>query len=493
MKPFIFYIDIMRKLTWLSGLCLSVFIQSCSANTPDENTQPPGIDNGAKAMVWVTNGSQAKLLKQDNPVSIITGNNTGASSNLIKIDFGTKLQEMEGFGAALTGSSAYLLNKKMSAAQREALLKDLFDSKDGIGISYLRVTMGASDFSLEDFTYNDLPAGQTDPDLAKFSIARDQDDLVPVLKEILNLQPGIRIMATPWSAPAWMKSNGKLAGGSLKPEWYPAFARYFVKYLDAYKKEGISIDAISVQNEPLHEAAYPSMGMDAAAQNIFIRDHLGPVLKTNSIKPKVLLYDHNWDRPDYPITILSDAQTNPFVTGSAFHAYGGSVSAMSEVHDKFPDKGLYFTEISGGRWATNFSDNLKWNMSNIFIGTANNWSKNALLWNLALDDNDGPKNKGCDNCRGVVTISANGSVTKNVEYYTIAHMSRFVKPGAFRVQSDKFSSASKLESVAFLNTDGSKVLVVLNQSSENQKFTVADTDKSYNYTIEPNSVATIVW
>jgi glucosylceramidase len=492
-QPFIFKMMIMKKITLLFGVCLSVAIQGCSANTPEETASQPETDSAKNVIPWVTNGSQAKLLQKGSPVNIFDGNNSGASSNLIKIDFAAKLQEMEGFGAALTGSSAYLLNKKMTVAQRSSLLQDLFDAENGIGISYLRVTMGASDFSLEDFTYNDLPAGQTDPELSKFSIAKDQDDLVPMLKEVLKIQPDIRIMSTPWSAPAWMKSNGKLAGGSLKPEWYPAFAKYFVKYLDAYKKEGINIDAISVQNEPLHEAAYPSMAMDAAAQNVFIRDHLGPVFKTNGIKAKILLYDHNWDRPDYPITILSDAQTNPFVTGSAFHAYGGSVSAMSEVHDKFPDKGLYFTEISGGRWATNFSDNLKWNMSNIFIGTANNWSKNALLWNLALDENDGPKNKGCDNCRGVVTIAANGSVIKNVEYYTIAHMSKFIRPGAFRVQSDKFTSASKLESSAFVNTNGSKVLVVLNQGADNQKFTVSDGENQFNYTIEPNSVATLVW
>ncbi|MCE7042355.1 glycoside hydrolase family 30 beta sandwich domain-containing protein [Dyadobacter sp. CY312] len=482
----------MKKTTLVFGLCLSMVMNGCSADSPNESVKHPEVDDAGKVAVWVTNGSQTKLLQKENPLSI-GKSNTAGSANLININFGTKFQEMEGFGAALTGSSAYLINKKMDATQRAALLKDLFDPEAGIGMSYLRVTMGASDFSLEDFTYNDLPAGQTDAELSKFSIAKDQDDLLPVLKSVVGAQPAIRIMATPWSAPGWMKNNGKLAGGSLKPEWYGAFANYFVKYLDAYKKEGISIDAISVQNEPLHEAAYPSMGMDAAAQNVFIKNHLGPVFKTNGIKAKILLYDHNWDRPDYPIAILSDAQTNPFVTGSAFHAYGGNVSAMSEVHDKFPDKGLYFTEISGGRWATNFSDNLKWNMSNIFIGTANNWSKNALLWNLALDENDGPKNKGCDNCRGVVTIAANGSVVKNVEYYTIAHMSKFIRPGAFRVQSDKFTSASKLESSAFVNTDGSKVLVVLNQGVDNQKFTVSDGANQFNYTIEPNSVATLVW
>lgn len=474
------------------ALWSTMFINACSGSTPVDEVEKPVVDSSAKVAVWLTTGSQTKLLKSETPVTI-SSNNSGASANLIHIDFANKFQEMEGFGAALTGSSAYLMNQKLNASQRAALVKDLFDATVGIGMSYIRVTMGASDFSLEDFTYNDLSAGQTDPELKKFSIAKDQDDLIPVLKSVVAAQPNIRIMATPWSAPAWMKDSGKLGGGSLKPEWYGAYANYFVKYLAAYKTEGITIDAISPQNEPLHEAAYPSMGMDAAAQNVFIKNHLGPVFQSNAIKTKILVYDHNWDRPDYPLTILSDPQTNPFVTGSAFHAYGGNVSAMSEVHAKFSEKGLYFTEISGGRWATNFSDNLKWNMSNIFIGTANNWSKNALLWNIALDQNDGPKNKGCDNCRGVVTINSDGSITKNVEYYTIAHMSKFIRPGAFRVKSDPFNSTSKLESSAFINTDGSKVLVVLNQSADNQKFTVADGSKQFNYNIEPNSVVTLVW
>lgn len=473
---------------------LTFALSSCSAEAPANDTpKPADTTTTNKVAVWVTNGQQSKLFRNENALSIVKSGTGSPSANLINIDFSTKLQEMEGFGAALTGSSAYLINQKLNASQRENLLKDLFDPQNGIGISYLRVTMGASDFSLEDFTYNDLPAGQTDPLLSKFSVSKDQTDLIPVLKAIVALQPAIRIMATPWSAPAWMKTNGKLAGGSLKPEWYGTYANYFVKYLDAYKKEGIAIDAISVQNEPLHEAAYPSMGMDSAAQGNFIGLHLGPLFQTKGIKTKILLYDHNWDRPGYPISILNDPQASRYVAGSAFHAYGGSVSAMSEVHDKFPDKGLYFTEISGGRWATNFSDNLKWNMSNIFIGTANNWSKNALLWNMALDENDGPKNKGCDNCRGVVTIASDGTVTKNVEYYTIAHMSKFVRPGAFRVQSGRLSNSTQLEHVAFLNPDGSKVLVVLNQGADNKKFTVVAGENQFNYTIDPNSVITLVW
>lgn len=484
----------MKNVLIATVASLAFALSSCSAGAPvNDDPKPADTTSANKVAVWVTNGSQSKLLKSDNPISIVKAGSNFPSTNLINIDFSTKLQEMEGFGAAMTGSSAYLINQKLNATQRAALLKDLFDQETGIGMSYLRITMGASDFSLEDFTYNDLPAGQTDANLTKFSIAKDQADLIPVLKSVVALQPAIRIMATPWSAPAWMKTSGKLAGGSLKTEWYGAYSNYFVKYLDAYKAEGIAIDAISVQNEPLHEAAYPSMRMDSSAQLNFIKNNLGPLFQSKSIKTKILLYDHNWDRPGYPISILNDPKASQYVAGSAFHAYGGNVTAMSQVHDQFPDKGLYFTEISGGRWAANFSDNLKWNMSNIFIGTANNWSKNALLWNIALDETDGPKNKGCDNCRGVVTIATNGTITKNVEYYTIAHMSKFVHPGAFRVQSDRLSASTQLEHVAFVNPDGSKVLVILNQGTDNKKFMVALGENQFSYTIDPNAVATLVW
>lgn len=484
----------MIKFLPAAFICVAAALGSCSGKSATTDTpQPLDTTTVGKVAVWVTNGAQSKLLKSENTLSVVKKGSVPSSVNPISIDFSVRLQEMEGFGAALTGSSAYLINQKLNASQRESLLKDLFDPQTGIGISYLRITMGASDFSLEDFTYNDLPAGQTDPALTKFSISKDQTDLIPVLKSALAVEPGIRIMATPWSAPAWMKTSEKLAGGSLKAEWYGTYANYFLKYLNAFKNEGIDIDAISVQNEPLHQAAYPSMAMDAIAQLDFIKNHLGPLFQTNAIKTKILLYDHNWDRPDYPISILKDPAASQYVAGSAFHAYGGSVAAMSEVHDQFPDKGLYFTEISGGRWATNFSDNLRWNMSNIFIGTANNWSKNALLWNIALDENDGPTNKGCDNCRGVVTISSNGSITKNVEYYTIAHMSKFVRPGAFRVQSDRLSAATQLEHVAFINTDGSNVLVILNQGRDSRKFTVSAGEGQFSYTIDPFAVATLVW
>jgi glucosylceramidase len=321
------------------------------------------------------------------------------------------------------------------------------------------------------------------------------EDVVPVFRSILQVAPEIKIMGSPWSPPAWMKTNGSLKGGKLKTESYGVYADYFLKYIKAYETEGIAIDAITVQNEPLHFTAnYPCMEMTAEEQRQFINQSLGPLFQQEGIQTKIILYDHNWDNTNYAISILNDATAKGFVAGSAFHAYAGNVSAMSVVHAAHPDKGLYFTEVSGGEWATDFSDNLQWNMSNIFIGTTKNWSRNVLLWNLALDQNFGPQNNGCTNCRGVVTInSTTGNVTKNVEYCSIGHFSKFVRPRAHRVGSYISSAVSGLDFVAFVNDDESRVIVLANDSDESKNIIVREGEGQFNYSIPTKSVATLVW
>ena len=465
-------------------LLLSAVLSCKDHGSSDNNTDPSTADG--RVTVWVTTGNQSRLLARDTTLSL-GPKRTDNQGVTLTVDRAGTLQEMEGFGAALTESSAYLMHTRLNASQRKELLQELFDREKGIGISYLRITMGASDFSLEDFTYCDRPAGETDPELLHFSIAKDQRHLIPVLKEILEISPRIRIMATPWSPPAWMKTNGKLAGGKLKPEYYGAYARYFVKYLQAYQKEGITIDALSPQNEPLHEAAYPSMRMEAQEQLDFIKNHLGPQLEKENLKTKILAYDHNWDRPDYPMTILADPDARKYVSGSAFHAYAGDVSAMTTVHEAYKDKGLYFTEISGGQWATDFAGNLGWNMKNIFIGAPENWSKNALLWNLALDEHHGPVNKGCADCRGVITISEGGLVQRNVEYYALAHLSKFVADGAVRVKTNPVTAVKQ---VAFKNPDGSVAVIVLNDADALRRLNLVLDDVQVTANQEPGSVAT---
>ncbi|MCW5911954.1 MAG: glucan endo-1,6-beta-glucosidase [Cyclobacteriaceae bacterium] len=477
---------------FLSGALL-FSLAGCKKDEPFNPGPPKTPEEIGKASVYLTTGDKNKLFSAEPEISVVE-TTSAAVTSLITIDAGQKFQQIDGFGAALTGSSAYLINKKMSSVQRDALLNELFNPETGIGVSYLRMTIGASDFSLSDFTYNDMPTGQQDLTLASFTIDADREDVIPVFKRILNIAPGIKIMGSPWSASAWMKTNGSLKGGELRTEVYNVYANYFVKYIKAYAAEGITIHAVTPQNEPLHFTAnYPCMSMPASAQLDFVKNHLGPVFESENINTEIILYDHNWDNTAYAISVLNDANAKKYVAGTAFHAYGGSVSAMSTVRNAHPDKGLYFTEISGGGWATNFGDNLMWNMENIFIGTTNNWSRNVLLWNLALDQNDGPTNNGCSNCRGVVTINNNtGSVTKNEEYYSIAHFSKFVRPGASRVSSQA-TGVSQFHHVAFINTDGTKVLVVANSSTSSRTFTVREGGNQYSYDIPAKAVATIAW
>ncbi len=477
-------------------IAISAFLVSLSCSKEEEPAYtPPIIKEPAgeiigSAQLWVTNGGKTKLLSQQGSLDII--DNTETIYPAITIDPATHYQEIEGFGAALTGSSAYLISG-LETLQKNILLRELFDPEDGIGMSYLRHSIGASDFSLKDFTYNDVLPGEEDPELTQFSIAEDEKHIIPVFQDILQIAPGIKIMGSPWSAPAWMKTNQSLQGGALKPKWYNAYAAYFVKYIKAYASHGIAIDAITPQNEPLHQAGYPTMSMGASAQAEFIKNSLGPLFEEEGIDTKIIAYDHNFDETGYPISVLGDPQANKYISGSAFHAYAGDVSAMSVVHQAFPDKGLYFTEISGGQWATNFSDNLKWYINNILIGTTKNWSKNALFWNLALNENFGPTNNGCQDCRGVITIRSSGEIEKNVEYYSIGHFSKFVRPGAHRIAATEFPSGSGLKSVSFINADTSKVLIVLNESSESKLFSVIINNSLFNAQLEANAVASIIW
>ncbi|MEI7724669.1 MAG: glycoside hydrolase family 30 beta sandwich domain-containing protein [Bacteroidota bacterium] len=474
-------------------LAICLFLMSCKANEGSVSPDPPPPDNGGKVQVWLTKGDKSKLLNREADLPVQTQGSTAWP--VMNVDTSVQYQTIEGFGAALTGSSAYLLHHKMSEGARQTLLRKLFDTVNGAGISYLRLTIGASDFSLSDYTYNDLPAGQNDFNLQHFSLARDTEDVVPMLKEIIGITPSVKLMGSPWSPPAWMKTNGSLKGGKLKTDCYPVYADYFVRYIQEMKNRGITIAAITPQNEPLFFTAnYPCMEMQPTEQASLIKNHLGPKFQSAGISAKIIIYDHNWDNTNFAISILGDQDAKNYIAGTAFHAYAGDVSAMSIVHNAFPDKGLYFTEISGGAWATDFSSNLMWNMRNIFIGTTQNWSKCVLLWNIALDQGYGPTNNGCNNCRGVVTInSASGQTTFNEEYYSIAHFSKFVRPGASRIALSIPQGLTNLGAVAFLNPDGSKAMIVCNYGSSLTTFSVKQGERNFSYSIPAQSIVSFVW
>jgi glucosylceramidase len=399
------------------------------------------------------------------------------------------LQIVDGFGYTLTGGSAYLINR-LSATEKTSLLQELFGSNENsISISYLRISIGASDLSAEVFSYDDMPAGQTDPALANFNLSKDTVDLIPLLKQILLINPNIKIMGSPWSPPVWMKDNGNTVGGSLLPQYYSVYAQYFVKYILAMKAKGININAITPQNEPQHGGNNPSMLMSATQQTDFIKNHLGPAFQAASITTKIIVWDHNCDNPNYPITILNDAAAKQFVDGSAFHLYAGDINALSAVHALHPDKNLYFTEQWTGANGT-FEGDLKWHMRNVIIGSMRNWSKNALEWNLANDQNYDPHTPGgCTQCKGALTL--NGAINRNVSYYIIAHVSKFVPPGSVVLSSN--IANSNLPNVAFKAPDGKKILVVLNDAANDSNFNIKYQNKTASVTLPAGSVATFVW
>jgi len=445
------------------------------------------------AEVWVTTGDQKKLLSREPDVVFSAGIEAGLP--VIEVaDTGAGgggFPTMLGFGGAITDAAAILING-LPAERRELLLRELFDPDSGIGLSFTRLTIGASDFSPHHYTFDDMPSGQRDPTLARFSIEPDRANRLPVVQRALAINPALKVMASPWSAPAWMKTTGKLIKGSLRPDAYEAFAEYLARYVDAYAAEGVPIFALTIQNEPHFEPAdYPGMRVEPPARARFIGGYLGPRLARAGSKTLIFDWDHNWDEPQSPLAVLRDSAARRYVAGVAWHCYGGDVPAQTMVHDSFPSVDAYFTECSGGEWAPKFGDNLVWNVQKLIVGTTRNWARGVLLWNLALDESHGPHLGGCGNCRGVVTIdSKSGDVTRNVEYYALAHASRFVKPGAQRIESSRVEG---LESVAFRNPDRSTVLIVVNTAGEERRFRVRSHGRALEYALPAGAVATLRW
>ncbi|MBO9574058.1 MAG: glucosylceramidase, partial [Chitinophagaceae bacterium] len=358
-----------------------------------------------------------------------------------------------------------------------------------ISISYLRVSIGASDLNASVFSYDDMPKGETDINMDKFSLAPDKTDLIPLLKEILSINPSIKILGSPWSPPAWMKDNDSTKGGSLKKEYYSSYAKYFVRYVEEMKKEGITIDAITVQNEPLHPGNNPSLLMLPEQQAEFIRDHLGPAFQSAGIKTKIIIYDHNCDKPDYPITVLNDEGAKKYIDGSAFHLYAGDISAMSQVHDAHPDKNIYFTEQYTAI-ESEFPGDLQWHFKNLIIGAPRNHAKTVLEWNLANDAQFGPHTDGgCTTCKGALTI-AGDSVKRNVAYYIIGHASKIAPAGSVRIES---SQAAHLPNIAYKTPDGKYALIVLNELNNAASFNIKVGDKWAAITLPAGSVGSFRW
>ena len=443
---------------------------------------------GELVQVWTTKGDQSLLLASQPSLTFGADTTQGL---LIEVNELNTYQTVEGFGAALTDSSAWLMANAMSTTQRADLIEALFGTS-GIGLQWIRLPMGASDFALTHYSYNDMPAGQTDPTLANFSIAHDQAYIIPVLQEILAVNPDVKIIASPWSAPGWMKDTDSLIGGRLLAQHQAAYAAYFDAFVDAYAAAGIAIEAVTVQNEPQHDPGnYPGMLMDVEQQIDFVANDLGPTLAAGGSGPRIFAWDHNWNQPWYGVEVANGSGS--YVDGVAFHCYQGQSDYQNLTHAARPDLTLFFTECSSGAWSPNFPNNLLWDGKTLVVGTVRNWASAVLKWNLALDENYGPHLGGCADCTGVVTIdSTTGSVTFNHDYYALGQASKFVQAGAVRIASSSLSG-SNIESVAFRNPDGSKVLYVTNDTNRKQTVKLRWAGQSAQASLERKSITTFVW
>lgn len=478
-----------HALTLLVALATAGVSLLACAGGASESARP----GGPAAKAWVTTGDQTRLLAPDGTVS-----GFGTAQPLavnIDVDAATRYQTMAGFGAAITDASAWLITHRMNAAQRGALMQELFGrGEGGVGFDFTRLTIGASDFSRSHYSFDDQPAGGADLPLANFSIDAQRADVLPVVKQALAINPKLNVMASPWSAPGWMKTTDSLIKGELRPDRYDAFARYLVRYVDAFGAEGVPIFALTIQNEPNFEPGdYPGMRVTPAQRAEFVGKHLGPLLEQRGLKTQIIDWDHNWVAPENPLAMLADPQARRYVSGVGWHCYEGFVSAQGPVHDAYPDKDAWFTECSGGQWKPDWAESLPWITKNIVIGSTRGWARGALMWNLALDENFGPHLGGCTDCRGVVTINATtGAVTRNLEYYALAHASKFVRQGAQRIASTGASGG--LDHVAFRNADdGSIALLVCNSAAYEQRFSVRYNGQVLQYSLPANSIATLVW
>lgn len=441
--------------------------------------------------VWQTTADKKSLFKS---VEARKASEAISAAKSLTVDPSTKYQTMEGFGTAITGATAYNL-LKMSAADRDRILRAAFDPKEGMGYNYIRISIGTSDFALDEYTHCDKPG------LEFFEIHEyDKRDLFPVLREILAINPDVKIIAAPWTCPLWMKvqrsgsgSYDKWAGGRLNPDHYADYAEYFALWIEEMEMNGFKIEAVTPQNEPLHDGNSASTYMSWESEREFVKNHLGPKFESRGITTKIWAYDHNFDVTDYVTNIFADKQAAKYFEGSAWHAYGGSYTALAKVHQAAPDKSIYFTEQSIGTWCPNFGDNLMWHMSDVCLGTINNYCRAVVLWNFMLDANRGPNRPGgCTTCYGFVDCDGTysySSLTYRSHWYAIGHMSKVVKRGAYRIKS----SASGVTCSAFENPDGTLSLVILNNSQTQQQTVVRSDKGDFTLDLPARSVTSVIW
>lgn len=486
--------NIPTPTAWREAACAAACFLACFLLLPlgvrAQQRQESAQSQQLQIEVYESSEDGRKVLQQEPGLSF----GAARPPNLtIIVNDAAKHQRIDGFGASLTDSSAWLLWNKLTETQRKATLEMLFSRDKGIGLSVLRQPMGASDFALTAYSYDDVALGLDDPGLVHFTIDHDRAYIIPLLREALALNPQLKIMATPWSPPGWMKTSSSMIRGSLLPTAYPALAKYFVRFVQEYEKSGVPVYAVTMQNEPLYVPGdYPGMEMTSREQTEFLGKYLGPAFRDARVKTKILVFDHNWDLINYPLEVLSDSVAASFASGIATHCYGGVSTAQQELHERFPDKDIWMTECSGGEWQTG---KILQQQARLIVESTRNWAQTVVLWNLALNQFHQPYLGGCTTCRGIVTVNDStqpSQVAPTVDYTALAHVSKYVAPGAYRVASNDFGQGS-LEDVAFVNPDGSLVLLVVNGSNAAETFNIAWVGKFASYKLAAGAVATFRW
>lgn len=491
----------LKKIMMISVGVLATFAACSNSDSPADGPETPSIETGKDVRILVTTNTRSKDLTRE---GVNFSQKDNMSPTTITLDPSVRYQEIDGFGAAITGSSCYNLSQ-MSESARANFLEETFSQKNGLGYSYVRISIGCSDFSLSEYTCCD------EKGIENFKIEWEDEKLViPTLKDILAINPNIKIIAAPWTCPKWMKVKSlsnpvpfeSWTSGQLNPDYYQDYATYFVKWVQAFEAQGLPIYAVTPQNEPLNRGNSASLFMGWEEQRDFIKQALGPQFKAAGLTTKIYAFDHNYnydnmaDQQGYPAKMYADADASQYIDGAAYHNYGGDKLELKNIQAANPGKELVFTETSIGTWndGRNLSTRLLDDMEQVALGTVNNWCRGVIVWNLMLDQKGAPNRPGgCTTCYGAVDISNDYSkITRNSHYYIIGHMSAVVKPGAVRIGTKGYTANGIIYS-AFENTDGTYAMVLLNKTTDAKKITLSDGNNHFSYNVPSNSVVSYSW
>jgi glucosylceramidase len=482
----------------LRRLALSMMAVTCGLAAPALASA-----KDVQVQVYLTDANLKDAALTQEPDALFSGRSLPRGVKGLNVDDHIRYQSIVGFGAAMTDSSAYLIHNYLSPGQRKTVLDGLFSARTGLGIDFLRVPIGGSDFTAGGtaYTYDDLPEGQTDPTLADFSVAHDLGYVIPTLQQTMKVNPAVDVISTEWTAPAWMKANDSTAdlgrAGSLLSPDYAVLAQYFVKFIEAYKAAGIPIWAITPENEPGTPVSYPSMNLTPAQEAQFIAQDLAPAFQAAGISSRIYGGDTGSAEPSYATAVQSDSASAAAVSGEAWHCYGGQ-EGITAFHNAFPGVQNLMTECSPGI--------IPYTGAEASIDAIRNWASSATLWNVALNSDGGPvqaPNEGCGNCTGLVTINqGTHKVTKTDNYYQLGQLSKFVERGAVRIDTPRwvhdyrdtrYHVSAGLDNVAFLNPDGSRVLVAYDNSSHPITFGVSWNYQQFSYTLNAGATVTFKW